>query len=180
MYRALYDTSCFSDDIEIKSPTITLEVACLDSLDGRESGGLVDLVPLVTKRSLDFLNDFLNSERTWDILVKKFDESEELFINEVVFLRSLFFELLNITEKNFDSSIDNQKGLTIAFMISFSVVMLVVMMIGTKFMIKRVKMDDGRMKGVMKIIPLNLIVKNRWLKSYLLSSSGNVLDTIKI
>jgi len=64
VYRALYNTSCFSDDIEIQSPTITLETACLDSLDGRDSGGLVDLVPLVTKRSLDFLNDFLNSERT--------------------------------------------------------------------------------------------------------------------
>ena len=94
-------------------------------------------------------------------------------------MRTLFFELLNITEKNFENSIDDQKGLTLAFMISFSVVMGVVMVIGTKSMIKRVKMHDGRMKGVMKIIPLNLIVKNRWLKSYLITSSGNVMDSIK-
>lgn len=56
--------------------------------------------------------------------------------------------------------------------------MLVIMLIGWFFVLRRIRNKGNELKSMLKMLPLSLIIRNRYIKGYLFKASHDVMKPI--
>jgi len=120
------------------------------------------------------LDEYLKSDRSL-YQIPVFMQKNLLNIGpRAVVLSVLFRGLWVSTDEKLDMYMDKQEK-KIEIMISLTTCLIVlVVMLGLPRALKAIYNRENQLKSILKLVPLSIILKNKFLKSYLVKTSGKL------
>jgi len=90
-----------------------------------------------------------------------------------------YAELDSLLNAEFSNEIDNFSSNALEISIIGAICLLVLMYFLWIKIITRMEQERVMFRSMMRLIPINVLITNRYLKSYLISNSKDILDSVK-
>lgn len=174
-YYYLFGVSC-NDSIIVEMGS-TREFCY--SLDPRGKIGLLNINLILYKEVENYIEDFLSSERTANdteiFFYRQWDK-----IQLIGFIQYMFASrLLGLGATKFSDRVetDNQALLNLA--ISVSIINVLLSLLAIPMVLYKLLTIDFSLKKMFMLVPTHVIVKNRWLKFYLMKTAGKMSKNVE-
>jgi hypothetical protein len=126
-----------------------------------------------------FVEDYLSSPRDF------YNQTEYMiqYWNNIKQLKTLSKDFTSsmqiLTNTDFFNYIDQRKALTTELTIISTIVIAFVTIITLLTGLEPINSKGTELKRILKLIPIEIVMRNRWLRTYIVQTSGKLGDSIK-
>jgi len=162
-------------------PLLYTDRACSTEISGIGKRGILSINGFILK-ALRETKDFYDSSdkstaaKTNALCISDFIATE---IAYPIYMTRSYAELDSLLNAEFSSEIDNFSNNALEISIIGAVTLLILMYFLWIKIISRMEKERIMFRSMMRLIPISVLVTNRYLKSYLISNSKDILDSVK-
>jgi PAS domain S-box-containing protein len=162
-------------------PLLYTDRACSTEISGIGKRGILSINGFILK-ALRETKDFYDSSdqsataKTNALCIGDFIATE---IAYPIYMTRSYAELSSLLNAEFSSEIDNFSHTALKISIIGAVALLILMYFLWIKIISRMEKERVMFRSMLRLIPISVLVTNRYLKSYLISNSKDILDSVK-
>jgi len=154
---------------------------CYNDISGVTSKGIIALNSYMLK-ALRGVKDFYDSSTRDEVAVKETLLRKDLLDAEIAF--EIYFEksyngFVSVLEQEYLDQCDRSTRKVLLYAIFSLLGCIILAVVVWDSVTKRMKSERKEYRNILRVIPANTILSNRFLKNYLFTHSKNILDSFK-
>ena len=170
-YRFIYGIECTDPLFDANE---RFKGYCHTFSQGTGKISIVDLLASFNTELVGYLDQYLKSDRSIYQIPVFMMKNLEGVSPRAVLLSNLFRGLWSSTDEKLDVYMNHEEK-RIEIMISMTTCLIVlVVVLGLPRALNSIYNKENQLKSILKLVPLNIILKNKFLKSYLIRTSGKL------
>ena len=153
--------------------------ACYDLSYGAKDTSFTTINTLLYSSIKEYYYEFIESDRSIGEIRSIFQDTSDSFSSLALVAPNMCSILYYTTLTDFESKTDDAKMNAIGFAVTTTVGLFIIAVIVWFRVIRNVLKLEAYSKMILKLIPIQAILANQYLKQYLIQNSNHILDNVK-
>ena len=171
----IFNTSCDAPFIYGKG----LHDACFEIAGGVNYAGVIDVSVDIYQTYNKMFTEFEESTKTPEEITQYYYHVLNV-LGPKNYLQTAYLEQMYLnTKKMLTDSLNSGETLITWMIIITSIVTFCLTIAALPLVLIKVREQDNQLKGLFRLLPISIVLKNRWVKAHVIQYSGKMADTLR-